>query len=127
MKTFKEYITEAVSDGLAERNKAVDIIGIVKSVAGSWGESHDKQPTDDEINKIVKYLLKSKTFSLGKMDDEFGSATVSTGFLKSVMEKVKTAINDAGFSKTGGASKTATQADRINSYLKQKHIGPIKR
>jgi hypothetical protein len=127
MKTFNEYLTEAVSDELAERNKAVDIISIVKSEAVSWSKSHDKQPTDDEIAEIVKYLLKSKTFSLGKMDDTFGSATVSTGFLKSVIEKVKAAINDAGFSKTGNASKTATQADRINSYLKQKHIGPIKR
>jgi len=125
MKTFMDFIKEA--NDLDARNHAVDIEKIVRNKAELWNEKPTSDIKEDDIKKIVEYLKKSKSFSLAKMDDNFGTAKVSTGFLKSVIEVVKAAINDAGVGKSGSQSRPQSQADRIDSYLKQKHIGPIKR
>lgn len=84
--------------------------------------------TEDELNQIIAYFEKSKTFSLGKMVDNFNSQTVSVGFLKATITAVKDAIDSAGYGRKGSdISGPQSQAQRIDSYLKQKHIGPIKR
>ena len=60
------------------------------------------------------------------MDDTFGSQTVSSGFLKYIITAVKKEIDSAGFGKKD-ISVSQSRAQRIDGYLKQKHIGPIKR
>ena len=123
MQSFQEFILEEGND-LVNRNKAVDIPSIVKKKAEEW----KSKATEDELKQIIAYFEKSKTFSLGKMDDTFGSQTVSSGFLKATIAAVKDAIDSAGYGKKGSnVSGPQSQAQRIDSYLKQKHIGPIKR
>lgn len=122
MKSFTEF-TLGEGNELEDRNKAIDIASVVKKKA----EEYKSKATEDELSKIIAYFEKSKTFSLGKMDDMFGSQTVSTGFLKAAIAVVKDAVDSAGYGKKGSVSATQSQAQRIDSYLKQKHIGPIKR
>lgn len=123
MRNFKEFIKEA--NELDIRNQIVDIEKIVTDKANIWNEKLSSDIGEDDIKRIVDYMNKSKNFSLAKMDARFGSAKVSNGFLKSVINAVKTAISESGVGRVGTQSKTQSRADRIDSFLKQKHIGPI--
>lgn len=113
MKPFSEYLDEFISESneLDDRNKAIDLEGIVKSVLEKKGVTDPKAIAD-----ITGYLANKKTFSLGKMTDEF---PYSVGAMKAVIDAVKEAINTKGFSKKGSdVSAPLTQAGRVDRYLK---------
>lgn len=119
MQTFQEYILKEGND-LLDRNKAVDIAAIVKKGAKDLKSG----ATEDELNQIIAYLEKSKTFSLGKMDDTFGSQTVSSGFLKYIITAVKKEIDSAGFGKKD-VSVSQSRAQRIDGYLTIRRAGSL--
>lgn len=122
MKTFTDFITEA--NDLDARNQAVDIQKIVREKAKIYNESYNANIKEDVIASIIDYMSKTKLFSVNKILENFN---VPGGFAKSIVDAVKKALTDSGFGKAGNASVNQTKAERINSFLKQKHIGPIKR
>lgn len=124
MKEFNEFIKE--SSDLDSRNQQVDIDGIVDAKVTIWKEGHPNSNIEEgDIVAIKEYLKRSKNFSLGKLSDEYPN--MSTGLLTSIIKAVKTEIADKGVGRVGTQSKTQSQADRINSFSKQKHIGLISR
>ena len=122
MKTFAHFISEAAD--LSDRNKSINIEKIVREKAKIYNENYNADIKENTIVGIIDYMSKTKSFSMNKMLDNFN---VSGGFIKSVIDAVKKAITDSGFGRAGNVSVTQSKAQRIDSYLKQKHIGPIKR
>lgn len=85
---------------------------------------HEYFPKGSEKHdKIVDHLHKAKNFGTKTSDSLESHAGISTG---SAMRVTK-AVADELKTNFGTASKPQTQAKRIGAYLKQKHIGPIKR
>jgi len=120
MKSFKSFIAEGkIPSEVAARNEQIDIEAVVRDAVK---EFHGMD--DAAIKAITDYMRPKKVFSLGKMIDDL---PYGAGAMKAAIEAVKKAASTAGFGKTGGGSKPQTQAQRIDTYLKQKHIGPIKR
>jgi hypothetical protein len=109
MLLFENFITE--SKEIDERNKAIDLAGIVKSVLEKKGLTDPKAFED-----IYGYMADKKSFSLGKMTDMF---SYSVGTMKAVIEAVKAAIDAHGFGKKGSdITGPLSQAGRIERYLK---------
>jgi len=124
MKTYSGYINEANKEVLAQRNSVVDIEKIVKDVVKVYNANYNSNISDETEKSTVEYFKKNLTFSLNKLVD---LTNISAGAGKSIIEKIKKAVTDAGFSKAGNASKSSSRAQQIDKYLSQKHIGPIKR
>lgn len=113
MKTFSEYLDGVISESkeLDDRNKAIDLEGIVKSVLEKKGVTDPKAIAD-----ITGYLVNKKTFSLGKMTDQF---SYSVGAMKAVIDAVKAAIDEKGYGRKGSdISAPLSQAGRVDRYLK---------
>ena len=124
MKKFNEFITE--SNDLTDRNQQVNIDKIVNDKVTIWKEAYPNSNIEEgDIIAIKDYLKRSKSFSLGKLTDKYPK--MSTGFLTSVIKAVKAAIKDKSVGRVGTTSKTQTQAERIEAFSKQKHIGLISR
>jgi hypothetical protein len=123
MKTYKSFVYEASkSEALKVRNDAIDIEKIVRDSAKAWTYA---ETTENDIKFMIDYFKSNITFSLNKLMDL--SNSLSAGLAKSILEKIKKEVNNKGLGKSGTSMKTQSQADRINSYLSQRHIGPIKR
>jgi hypothetical protein len=109
MLLFEEFIAE--SKETDERNKAIDLEGIIKTVLSKKGITDPKAFED-----IYGYMADKKSFSLGKMTDMF---PYSVGTMKAVIEAVKAAIDAQGYGKKGSdTTAPLSQAGRIDRYLK---------
>jgi hypothetical protein len=115
---------ESKKEILDQRNSVVDIEKIVKDVVKVYNTSYGAKISTETENTTIEYFAKNLTFSLNKLID---TTDLPAGAGKSIIEKIKKAVNDAGFGKTGNAGKSSSRAQQIDKYLSQKHIGPIKR
>jgi hypothetical protein len=107
MKTFKNFINEGYNDPIHREYIS--------------NEVHRFFPKDDpKHNKIVDHLHKAKNFGRKTFETLETEAGISLGsamrITKSVADHLKTNF--------GSPNKTQTQAQRVDRYLKQKHIGP---
>lgn len=108
MLMFEEFIQEGKE--LEDRNKAIDLKNIIKTVFAKNGVDDQKA-----IDDVYNYMADKKTFSLGKMVD---TMPYKTGHLKSIIAAVKDEITAKGYGKTTSVGKTMSQADRIDRHLK---------
>lgn len=116
---------KTLSPELIRRNEVINFEKLVKERVDTWVAQRVDSPykiLNDDINIIVKYLEKSKVFSLNRLMDAL-RPDISVGFLQYVIDGAKDAIKKAGFDRAGNAPKPSrTQAERIDNYLKQKWI-----
>jgi hypothetical protein len=80
---------------------------------------HEYVPKNDpKHNKIVNYLHKAKNFGNKTMDELETHAQISTGSAR----RITKAVADHMKANFGTPSKTQTQAQRVDRYLKQKWV-----
>jgi hypothetical protein len=82
---------------------------------------HDYVPkTDQKHDKIVDHLHKAKSFGAKTADSLESHASISIGSAK----RITKAVADHLKANFGSPSKTQTQAQRVDRYLKQKWVKP---
>ena len=136
MKTFSDFVINEKVDKSSEkadysaRNAAIDIVNLVTNHITNWATNHPDQTFSvEERQKIIDYLSSRAAFSLKFMDENLTpeGKYIFISFYKNLIELVKNKITEAGYGKTGTKDTTLSRAERVDNFLKQKHIGPIKR
>lgn len=94
-----------------------DVHKAVTEVMAGW-----EGVAPETIKAIKERVLTNKKASMGALVDDFPD--VSAGKIKRLLEAKKTA---AAPHRMSGSSGTQTQAERVNAYLSQRHIGLIRR
>jgi len=136
MKTFSDLVINEKLDKSSEkadysaRNDAIKLTDLVTNYIANWNTKHPDQTfSDTEIEPIINYLSSRASFSLRYMDDNLQpkGKYIFVSFFKNLIALVKEKITEAGYGKTGTKDTTLTRAERVDNFLKQKHIGLIKR
>ena len=120
---FIEYLSEeklSKGEALEHRNKQIDFDSIIpKALAERFPMSKDHP----HVRTILDHIKSRHTFSKAWMMD---NTDVPAGWCDHAFKVAKDHINRAGLGKTGTSTKSQTQAERIDAYLKQKQIGRVR-
>jgi hypothetical protein len=107
MKSFKDYIQEGYNEHV-HRKYISDVV-------------HEYFPKDDpKHEKIVDHLHAAKNFGTKTSDSLETAAGISVGSAK----RITKAVADHLKANFGAPGKSQTQAQRVDSYLKQKWVKP---
>lgn len=118
VKKCADYHVESVPFGpqeAAEMAEEVKTADQIKREIVSKHAGHFSQEAQD-------YLHKSKTYGNRAISHLMDNHGIAPGYAKAAISKIKDDVESSL-----GSSKSSTNAERINRYLGQKHIGPIKR
>lgn len=118
MITFKEFLSESME----ERNKSIDLRGIIEKTVDEWSKKGRGSLSKEEVDVIFNYMRDKKVFSIEKMDDKIGTSTITWGLLKQIVDDVKSVIDSKGWGRRGGASEKISRAQAIDGFLKQKQV-----
>lgn len=119
MKAFKTFMNEAtIPKEIQDRNAKIDFDELVfNAIVKRFPAAKERR---QEIqNDVTEYVKSRKVFSLGKIMD---NSALPAGWIKAGIDAAKTAIDSAGFGRTGSNTGTSDRATRIDNYLKQKWI-----
>jgi len=132
MKTFSDFVINETSEkaDYTARNDTIKLTDLVTNYIKKWNTNHPDQTFSvEERQKIIDYLSSRAAFSQNTMFDQLTpeGKYISPLFFKNLISLVKDTIREKGYGKTGTKDTTLTRAERVDNFLKQKHIGPIKR
>lgn len=117
MKSFKTFIQEELNENEDFRKKVIG--DAIRDYAGN-------QKTLDGVtlDKIIDAFASKKAYGNKSIDELESELGVSIGLVMRLSKKVKEELKlNYSAKSTGGPSQT----QRIDRYLKQKHVGPIRR